>query len=72
LFPTADAGNLTAGHIWIGAASITIGANAVGNLNSGFDPLANRAASPEIDIVGMGGYHQNSVDILLSFHQISS
>jgi hypothetical protein len=68
LLGLTDLGNLTSGYIGVRPTSVTVGANAVTDRDSGLRPTANRSPCAEINVVGVGGDHQNAFD----FHQIPS
>ena len=58
-----DAGDLRAGDRGVEAACVAVGDNAVRHLDAGLGPRRDGSGGPEVDVVGVGGDHQDAFDV---------
>ena len=68
LFALPDAADLRAGDLRVEAAGVTVGDDAVGDLQARLGPVRDRAGRTEVDVVGMGHDDQHPLHHVLVRH----
>jgi hypothetical protein len=65
LLGAADARDGRAGHRLAEATRVPVGQHAVGDLGAGSNPSGDRAAQPELDVIGMRSNHEGSLKLVV-------